>query len=137
MRIHNLLLLYITYLMIGLGATMTTGCSKDEPEEQQSQPLSIVGTWQLTSISAPDYSGTANYKYLFVFKEEGIFQIYDEEDGGWIETNARYSYNASSKLLTLTYESDSPETAEVITLTNTILVLRFSTETLTFKRSAT
>lgn len=115
-------------------AACSRNSGTDEPTPQPAS--SIVGTWKYTGMKVLDgknilnvlYSNPANDctgKNTFVFNTDGTavntWHYYSGSNCNARTDNFTYSYNATTKELTLTQGGGTPETHEVVRLESNTL----------------
>ena len=108
------LLSWMTILMVAIVSVGSVSCNDDD--EKTENEVSIVGTWSL-NFGPDDYC-------LLTFYPSGMVKYQEYDNGEW-DADDIYHYTYSNGILYLTYEDGSErETIEVISLSETKLVLK-------------
>ena len=103
----------MTILMVAIMSVGFMSCSKDDDVKKTGE-VSLVGTWR--------YDFSTGY-VLFTFSQDGTVRCQEYDHGEW-EEDKIYHYTFSNGILRITYEDGRErETIEVISLSDTKLVL--------------
>lgn len=109
------LLNWMTILMVAIVSVGFLSCGDDDDDEKGGT-VSLVGTWSL-NFGPNDYC-------LLTFNQNGTVKYQEYDDGEWEEEDT-YNYTYIDGILRLTYSNGSErETIEVISLSETKLVLK-------------
>lgn len=109
------LLCWMTILMVAIVSIGFVSCGDDD-DDKKVENVSIVGTWSL-NFSPNDYC-------LLTFYQNGTVKYQEYDNGKWQEDDT-YNYTYSNGILSLTYSNGRKrETIEVISLSETKLVLK-------------
>ena len=114
-KMKKYLLNWMTILMVAIVSVGFVSCGDDDDDEKGGT-VSLVGTWSLNF-------GTNDY-CLLTFYQNGTVKYQEYDDGEWEEEDT-YNYTYSNGILRLTYSNGRErETIEVISLSETKLVLK-------------
>lgn len=114
------LLNWMTIMMVAIVSVGFVSCDDDD-EDEKGGTVSIVGTWSL-NFGISDY-GT-NDCCLLTFYQNGTVKYQEYDNGEW-EKEDTYNYTYSNGILCFIYSNgEERETIEVISLTETKLVLK-------------
>lgn len=107
----------MTILMVAILSAGFVSCGDDDDNSiEKDGNVSLVGTWSL-NFGPDDYC-------LLTFYKNGTVKYQEYDDGEW-EEDETYNYTYGNGILRLTYRDGSErETIEVISLSETKLVLK-------------
>lgn len=109
------LLKWMTILMVVIVNVGFVSCGDDDDDEKGGN-VSLVGTWSL-NFGPNDYC-------LLTFNQNGTVKYQEYDNGEWEEDDT-YNYTYSNSILYFTYSNGKKrETIEVISLSETKLVLK-------------
>ena len=104
----------MTILMVAIMSVGFMSCSKDDDVKKE-DTASLVGTWRYDFSSGYD---------LLTFDQNGTVRVQEYDNGEW-EMDKVYRYTYSNGILRWMYEDgEVRETIEVISLSDTKLVLK-------------
>lgn len=110
------LLNWMTILMVAIVSIGFVSCGNDDDDDKKGGTVSLVGTWSL-NFGPDDYC-------LLTFYQNGTVKYQEYDDGQWEEEDT-YNYTYNNSILHLTYsDGRERETIEVISLSETKLVLK-------------
>lgn len=105
---------WMTILMVAIMSVGFMSCGGGDDDVKKESEVSLVGTWR--------YDFSTGY-VLFTFSQDGTVRIREYDHGEW-ERDKVYYYTYSNGILHITYEDGRErETIEVISLSDTKLVL--------------
>ena len=119
------------FLFVAILCVAFAGCSKDNDEANNETPnapeqgggaqVTLVGTWR--------HNFSTGYILIYFGPSgKGWEQEYDEADGGWYDKETfSYTYSSTRKTITISYDGEN-ERYNVLSLTNTELVLQYEDE---------
>lgn len=102
-----------TALMVAVMSVGLLSCSGDDSDDPE-PPVTLVGTW---TYSLDDGFCTLTFNQ----NGTGVYSEYD--NGRWEESGENFRYTYSDGVITFIYDDDV-ETARVVSLTSTTLVLK-------------
>ena len=107
---------WLTILMVTIMSVGFMSCGGGDDDVKKESEVSLVGTW-LLNLSSDSY-------VLLTFSQSGTVRIQEYDSGEWEEDEV-YPYTFSNGILRITNENGKKrETIEVISLSDTKLVLK-------------
>ena len=112
----KILLNWMTIMMFAIVSIGFVSCGNDDDDDKKGGTVSLVGTWSL-NFGPDDYC-------LLTFYQNGTVKYQEYDHGQWEEDDT-YNYTYNNSILSLTYsDGRKRETIEVISLSETKLVLK-------------
>lgn len=116
------------WLMILVSFNLSSCSSDDDKDDDTSDSVSIVGTWQ--------YKEGNDFVITYTFDDDGSFQDVSKEyyNGKWDISTDYGEYKYKNKTLTLYYSDGESFSLKVISITSTTLKVEDEGDIMIFKK---